>query len=508
MKLKLTTYFFIAAVFSMLLILNCLSASASKIDTKVYINVYYKQAMPNDSLTLILDDDLLFTVLDQHKNKVLKTVKNNEGYFRFVFKTNKEHGYFSIRKPRTFSELGDKLLMPLLEPQFWERGDSITLQLSHKETGVGIFANCKFTGKGAAKYNAKNEILNFDEGPVREKEPVPSAYFNGNILAFKDFYKVSDIDKAKLDVLENYKKRISPISYEILKAQILFPRNDGLLYQIHQFYRDSIALGDPQIKDAFLANYKSAFENRAEYNISTEALENSLEYLNFLFYKFQADSYIYHGSLSLNWIYEAAKRQTKGKIHDNLVIMLFVRTVRNSDNVNLLYADANLTIKDPVCLKLLNELQRRSSGKKFSNFDLQDIYGKSIQLSEFKNKVVLLDFWFTGCGYCQQFYKNVLTGTEQKFKDNPNVVFISISVDRSKSRWLKSVQSGGYTTLSAVNLYTNGQGDQHPVLKSNQMKTFPVAVLLDKNGEIKYFNSDSLYKLESLVASINGELRR
>ena len=35
-----------------------------------------------------------------------------------------------------------------------------------------------------------------------------------------------------------------------------------------------------------------------------------------------------------------------------------------------------------------------------SDFELPDVYGRTVRLSDYRGKVVLLNFWATWCGYC------------------------------------------------------------------------------------------------------------
>jgi thiol-disulfide isomerase/thioredoxin len=133
------------------------------------------------------------------------------------------------------------------------------------------------------------------------------------------------------------------------------------------------------------------------------------------------------------------------------------------------------------------------------NFSLPDPNGKMIHLSDFKGKVVLVDFWFTGCGGCARIYHDVLSKVEEEFRNDQKVVFVSVSVDKSKENWISGIrqtgfydenaqyiasQQGKYTSDKAVNLYTNGLGIDHTIIKQYKVTTYPSLVLIDSHGYI------------------------
>jgi len=64
------------------------------------------------------------------------------------------------------------------------------------------------------------------------------------------------------------------------------------------------------------------------------------------------------------------------------------------------------------------------------DFTLNDINGKKVNLSEFKGKAVLLNFWATWCGPCRAEMPS-LNNLYNEYKDKDFVV-LAVSVDTSE----------------------------------------------------------------------------
>jgi len=62
------------------------------------------------------------------------------------------------------------------------------------------------------------------------------------------------------------------------------------------------------------------------------------------------------------------------------------------------------------------------------NWQLVDIDGNIVSLSDFKDKVIFVNFWATWCGPCVGEMPEIQTFYD-KFKDNANVVFILATTD-------------------------------------------------------------------------------
>jgi peroxiredoxin len=71
-----------------------------------------------------------------------------------------------------------------------------------------------------------------------------------------------------------------------------------------------------------------------------------------------------------------------------------------------------------------------TNGQAAPNFQLTDLSGTSHTLSEYRGKVVVIDFFGWGCGYCQSDAKDTLVPLYNNyFKNDPNVQFLGVEVD-------------------------------------------------------------------------------
>lgn len=85
-----------------------------------------------------------------------------------------------------------------------------------------------------------------------------------------------------------------------------------------------------------------------------------------------------------------------------------------------------------------------AKGKPAPDIEFTDKEGKIHHLSEYKGKVLFVDIWGTWCAPCIAEFPH-LRAIQEHFKDNPNVMIMSLSCDieRKPERWLPFLQQRG-----------------------------------------------------------------
>ncbi len=119
---------------------------------------------------------------------------------------------------------------------------------------------------------------------------------------------------------------------------------------------------------------------------------------------------------------------------------------------------------------------RAELDKPAPDFTLKDLDGNSVRLSDFRGKVVFLNFWATWCPPCRAEMPDI-EKVHQKYKDQ-DVVVLGVDLRENASTVRAFVEDGGYTWVFLLD--TTGEvGSMYSV------SAIPTSYFVDKKGIIR-----------------------
>ncbi len=124
---------------------------------------------------------------------------------------------------------------------------------------------------------------------------------------------------------------------------------------------------------------------------------------------------------------------------------------------------------------LLRSLQPGNPAPEFSQNDTVD---NLVNLSDFRGKYVLIDFWASWCVPCRKANPTVV---EMYKKYSPKgFTVLGVSLDNNKQRWMQAIKADGllWTQVSSL------EGWKNPVAKLYGVNSIPHAILIDPDGKI------------------------
>lgn len=112
------------------------------------------------------------------------------------------------------------------------------------------------------------------------------------------------------------------------------------------------------------------------------------------------------------------------------------------------------------------------------DFILKNLNGDDVQLSQFKGKVVLIDFWAVFCKPCVIALPKIQE-IHEKYNDKELVVLM-INVSEDKNKIQKFIEENGYTFQVLL-----GSGNMN-VQKNYGVIGIPHTYIIDKQGKVAY----------------------
>jgi len=115
-------------------------------------------------------------------------------------------------------------------------------------------------------------------------------------------------------------------------------------------------------------------------------------------------------------------------------------------------------------------------GNKFNYFELRDINGKTYSGQDLKGKILVINFWFVGCGPCE-IEMPELNELVNQYQNHTDILFISFSrSSESKTKKFLSRKKFSYQTVS-----------MDEVLKNEfRIPVYPTNYVIGKDGTYQF----------------------
>lgn len=389
------------------------------------------------------------------------TVHNGEFYFKIQVGSNP--GYFDLKLSKNRAE---KNIFGMLI----EGGDNMVIE----ET----ISKYSFKGTGSEKLNVIKKLNDiYNQGTTGVEYDNPHKVIDNFLIKDKAI-----IDQ--LNFLERQKKNVSSKVYTLLKTDLVSE------YIEKSFFLTNSKTGTEA--PSFIEGLKLYKGNWLLDSLVNETIKQNSEnnilyskaFVPGLIQKYMLDS-CYLADIPFNIIhsYDYFKSDFSGFLREKLLTFLLYENRHSNKDITSLVSDAIAIVRNADFKLVLLKLRETALIGSFAyDFSLPDQNGQTIQLSRFRRKVIVLDFWYTGCPACKQLAPYLLK-IEKKLATQ-NVKFISVSIDKEKQLWLNSVRKGDYSSPKITNLFTESKGKNHPIINNFNVNSFPTLYIIDKNGKL------------------------
>lgn len=157
---------------------------------------------------------------------------------------------------------------------------------------------------------------------------------------------------------------------------------------------------------------------------------------------------------------------------------LYTKEKGSNDN----FEDYLTKIKEGNNNKILEHLKEQMINVSAEDFELRDVDGKTIKLSDFKGQIVILDFWATWCGPCKASFP-AMKRAQEKYGNSENIKFLFINTlenGKDKEGRVKRFLNESkwpFDVLIDVN---------NEVVRKYGINSIPVKLIIDKYGAIRF----------------------
>ncbi len=380
---------------------------------------------------------------------------------------------------------------------FIQPGDSITISYD----AASFKSTLSFFGKGREKFILTDSIMQLrtaftDESVKAKNQPFPIDYL---------FNKIDSLQNKLTRLLISYKSLMNTESFNsfnsLIKANVLKAKYNGALSVFGDAYDEILKKQQSRLTPAS----KKAIQNLLEFD---DNFSNSYFYTTTVasIYSVYFDDNVKPKiGDNVQAKYDYLNKQLPSKLKSSVLLLFLEREIRQNKSAPIeSIIEQSFTLSKDSTYKVfltqkLSDARALKNNMPAPDFSMENRNGEKIHLSNFKGKVIYLDFWFAACTPCHKLFKDINPVKEQ-FKSDSSVVFLTVSID-NRDVWEKALAK---FNLLGYHAFTENKFRDHAIIRSYNVNEYPTTYLIDKEGKI--FSITPSHKPDELRKEIEAAL--
>jgi len=153
---------------------------------------------------------------------------------------------------------------------------------------------------------------------------------------------------------------------------------------------------------------------------------------------------------------------------------------KSTESIDKFYAQYTNSTIDSLKIISLNSAKKRLKERLINrdapDFVFHDVNGREVRSGQFRDKIIVLDFWASWCPPCIQGLK-ALEEQGKKYENDSSIVFLFLNVEKEMAHALKIIN--GKTNKSMYGFDTNAAS-------KFQVNGLPSTIIIDNHGKIRF----------------------